>query len=166
MNLKFTAKALLLVAGLLVLAVPAMAVESLVLTCSVCDHVDAKGAGLPATQDLRLTMTDLKTGRQLANLPVRTDASGRFAKSVKIDLRVHPALQSSVLASSNGQLLVIAEHDRFVAPCKPLTAASGRLAFTGSRATQLLGLGAGLLLAGALLLWAGAARGRRRAAAP
>jgi hypothetical protein len=166
MTMKTIAKALLLVAGLLILAVPARAAESLVLTCSVCDHVDAKGTGLPPARDLRLTMTDLKTGQQLANLPVRTDANGHFAKSVKVDLRVHPALQSSVLASTNGQLLVIAEHDRFVAPCKPLTATSGPLAFTGSQTMLLLGVAAGLLLAGVLLLWVGTARGGRRAATP
>src|SRR6266498_5291167 len=85
MTMKTIAKALLLVAGLLILAVPARAAESLVLTCSVCDHVDAKGTGLPPARDLRLTMTDLKTGQQLANLPVRTDANGHFAKSVKVD---------------------------------------------------------------------------------
>jgi hypothetical protein len=164
--MKSIAKALLLVGALLVLAVPARAAESLVLTCSVCDHVDAKAAGLPPVRDLRLTMTDLKTGQQVANVPVRSDAQGRFARSVKVDLRVHPALQSSVLMSSNGQLLVIAEHDRFVAPCKPLTAASGPLAFTGSRTAPLLGIAAGLLLAGGLLLWAGTARGGRRAASP
>ncbi len=164
--MKSIAKALLLVGALLALAVPARAAESLVLTCSVCDHVDAKAAGLPPARDLRLTMTDLKSGRQVANVPVRSDAQGRFAKSVKVDLRVHPALQSSVLLPSNGQLLVIAEHDRFVAPCKPLTAASGPLAFTGSQSALLLAVAAGLLLAGGLLLWAGTARGGRRATAP
>jgi hypothetical protein len=154
------AKALLLVAGLLVLAVPARAAESLVLTCSVCTHVDATGSGLPAARDLRLTLTDLQTGGQVANVPVRTDAQGRFHKEVPIDLRVHPALQSSVLESSNGQLLVIAAHDRFVAPCKPVTASSGQLAFTGSQTALLLGLGAGMLLVGLLLLRASRAAGR------
>lgn len=166
MTMKSMAKGLLLVAALLVVAVPALATESLVLTCSVCDHVDAKGTGLPAARDLRLTMTDLKTGQQLANLPIRTDAQGRFFKSVRIDLRVHPALQSSVLESTNGQLLVIAEHDRFVAPCKPVVTSSGQLGFTGSRTGLLLGLGAALLLAGVVLLRAGAAREGRRAATP
>jgi hypothetical protein len=166
MTLKSTAKALLLVAGLLILAVPARAAESLVLTCSVCDHVDAKASGLPAARDLRLTMTDLKTGQQVANVAVRSDAQGSFHKEVPIDLRVHPALQSSVLESSNGQLLVIAEHDRFVAPCKPLTSSSGQLAFTGSQTSLLLGVGAGLLLAGVLLLRGGSARGRRRTSTP
>jgi len=82
MTLKSTAKALLLVAGLLILAVPARAAESLVLTCSVCDHVDAKASGLPAARDLRLTMTDLKTGQQVANVAVRSDAQGRFQRDV------------------------------------------------------------------------------------
>src|SRR6266498_2499461 len=139
MTMKTIAKALLLVAGLLILAVPARAAESLVLTCSVCDHVDAKGTGLPPARDLRLTMTDLKTGQQLANLPVRTDANGHFAKSVR-----------------TGRL----------ASCKPLTATSGPLAFTGSQTMLLLGVAAGLLLAGVLLLWVGTARGGRRAATP
>jgi hypothetical protein len=165
MKVKFAARALLLLGGLLVLAVPARAAESLVLTCEVCDHVDARAAGLPPSQDLRLTMTDLKTGRQVADVAVRSDAQGGFKRSVPIDLRVHPALQSSVLMSSNGRLLVIAEHDRFVAPCKPLVSGSGTLAFTGSRTSLLLGVGAGLLLAGVLLLRAGV-RGRGRPAAP
>jgi hypothetical protein len=165
MKVKFAARALLLLGGLLVLALPARAAESLVLTCDVCDHVDAHAAGLPPSRDLRLTMTDLKTGKQVANVGVRSDAQGRFTRSVPLDLRVHPALQSSVLISSNGRLLAIAEHDRFLAPCKPLTAASGRLAFTGSRTSLLLGIGAGLLIAGMLLLRTGAARGRGRSAA-
>jgi hypothetical protein len=166
MKLTFAARALLLLGGLLVLAVPARATELLVLTCEVCDHVDATAAGLPPSRDLRLTMTDLKTGKQVANVGVRSDAQGRFRRSVPLDLRVHPALQSSVLMSSNGRLLVIAEHDRFLAPCKPLVSGSGTLAFTGSRAWLLLGIGAGLLLAGVLLLRGGAAAGRGRPAAP
>lgn len=152
MMLKSSAKVLLLLAGLLILAVPARAAESLVLSCTECTHVDAKGDGLPATSDLRLSLTDLKSGRQLANVGVRTDARGSFRKSVPIDLRIHPALTSTVLQSSNGQLLVLAAHDRFVAPCKPVTGSSGQLAFTGSQTALLLGLGAGLLLAGLLLL--------------
>jgi hypothetical protein len=65
-----------------------------------------------------------------------------------------------VLESSNGQLLVIAQHDRFVAPCKSLTASGGQLASTGSRTALLLGLGAGLLLAGLLLLRTSRGAGR------
>jgi hypothetical protein len=166
MKVRFAARALLLLGGLLVLAVPARAAESLVLTCEVCDHVDATAAGLPPSRDLRLTMTDLRTGKQVANVAVRSDAQGGFRRSVPIDLRVHPSLQSSVLMSSNGKLLVIAEHDRFLAPCKPIVSASGQLAFSGSHTPLLLGIGAGLLLAGVLLLRTGAARGRARAAAP
>jgi hypothetical protein len=160
MSVKSTVKVLLLAAGLLVMATPAAAAESLVLTCTVCDHVDAKGSELPAGQMVRLTMTDLKTGQQVASVPIRVDGSGGFDREVPLDLHKHPALQASVWGSSGGQLLVIATHERFVAPCKPLT--DEQLAFTGSNVPLLLGFGSGLLLAGGLLVLTGG-RGRRQA---
>jgi hypothetical protein len=161
MSVKSTAKLLLMMAGLLVMAVPASAAETLVLTCTVCDHVDAKASGLPPGQMVRLTMTDLKTGQEVAAVPVRVDSSGRFVKEVPVDLHKHPTLQSSVWGSSNGELLVIASHERFVAPCKPLPA-DAQLAFSGSNTPLLLALGAGLLLAGTFLVRAGGPHGRRR----
>jgi LPXTG-motif cell wall-anchored protein len=52
---------------------------------------------------------------------------------------------------------VVAAHSRFTAPCKP----EDTLAFTGSHAPLLLGMGLVLLVAGGLLI-----RGSRRASHP
>jgi hypothetical protein len=57
----------------------------------------------------------------------------------------------------DGDVLVVAAHTRFVAPCKP----EDTLAFTGSHTPLLLGTGLVLLVAGGLLL-----RGSRRSYTP
>jgi LPXTG-motif cell wall-anchored protein len=57
----------------------------------------------------------------------------------------------------DGSVLVVAAHTRFTAPCKP----EDTLAFTGSHAPLLLGLGLVLLAAGGVLI-----RGSRRAHHP
>jgi hypothetical protein len=150
--------------GLLVLAlVPAaQAAETLVLTCHVCTHVVATGKGLPANQTVRVTLTDVRTGQRLASLSVQTDAQGAFVKTIPVDLFKHPSVESSVL-KSNGSMLVLAAHNTFNAPCKdgkmmPMDhmgmEGMDHLAFTGAHTPQLLGLGSGLLAAGAVLLMA------------
>jgi hypothetical protein len=155
--------------GLLVLAlVPAaQAAETLVLTCHVCTHVVATGKGLPANQTVRVTLTDVRTGQRLASLSVQTDAQGAFVKTIPVDLFKHPSVESSVL-KSNGSMLVLAAHNTFNAPCKdgkmmPMDhmgmEGMDHLAFTGAHTPQFLGLGFGLLAAGAALLVAS----RRRA---
>jgi hypothetical protein len=148
--------------GLLVLAlVPAaQAAETLVLTCHVCTHVVATGKGLPANQTVRVTLTDVRTGQRLASLSVQTDAQGAFVKTIPVDLFKHPSVESSVL-KSNGSVLVLAAHNTFNAPCKdgkmmPMDhmgmGMEDQLAFTGAHTPQFLGLGFGLLAAGAALL--------------
>lgn len=151
--------------GLMVLAlVPAArAAESLVLTCSSCTHVDAYGKGLPANATVRLTLTDVSTGQQLVQpLAVQTDAQGAFVKTIPVDLFKHPSVESSVW-TDNGSVLVVAAHNRFNAPCKDgkmmpmghdMGGMEGHLAFTGAHAPQMVGLGLGLLTAGAALLFA------------
>jgi hypothetical protein len=146
--------------ALLVLAlVPAAwAAETLELTCHVCTHVVATGKGLPANQTVRLTLTDVRTGQRLASLAVGTDAQGSFVKTIPVDLFKHPSVESSVL-KSNGSVLVLAAHNTFNAPCKdgkmmPMDhmGMEDHLAFTGAHTPQFLGLGFGLLAAGATLL--------------
>lgn len=152
--------------GLLVLAlVPAaQAAETLVLTCHVCTRVVATGKGLPANATVRVTLTDVRTGQRLASLSVQTDAQGAFVKTIPVDLFKHPSVESSVL-KSNGSMLVLAAHNTFNAPCKngmmePMGPHSemgemggmDHLAFTGAHTPQFLGLGFGLLAAGAALL--------------
>jgi hypothetical protein len=152
------ARLLLVLAGLLALTVPAAgAAETLVLTCEICDEVIVTGKGLPASEQVRVSLVDVKTGQEVADqFYVGTDAKGAFVKTVAVNLREHPSLASTVWKSDGG-VLVVAAHTRFTAPCEP----EETLAFTGSHTPQLLGLGLVLLAAGVLLV-----RGSRRAHRP
>ena len=150
MRSKSLARVLLVLAGLMALGtVPARAAESLVLTCDVCTEVIATGKGLPASETVQLKLVDVASGQEVVSpVPVQTDAQGAFVKKVNVDLTKSPSLESSVWTTSGG-VLVVAAHTRFDSPCKPKSAA---LPLTGSRTSLLLGLGAVLLAAGALLL--------------
>ena len=158
MGRKTLAKLLLVLAGLLVLTVPtASAAETLVLTCTECTHLIITGKDLPASEQVRVGVVDVKTGQETTNqFYVDTDANGAFIKKIPMDLGEHPSLESTVWRK-DGNVLVVAAHTRFVAPCKP----EDTLAFTGSHTPLLLGMGLVLLVAGGLLL-----RGSRRAYHP
>ncbi len=149
--------------GLLLLAlVPAAhAAETLVLSCSVCNQVVATGKGLPANETVRLTLVDVMTGKQVgATHSITTDSQGMFVQKIPVDLFQHPSLESTVW-KSDGEVLVVAAHNRFNAPCKAghmgemgKMGEMGQhtLAFTGSHAPQLLAMGVGLLALGTGLL--------------
>jgi hypothetical protein len=158
MGRKTLAKLLLVLAGLLVLTVPAAsAAETLVLTCTKCDELIITGKDLPANDEVRVGVVDVKTGQETTGqFYVDTDANGAFVKKIPMDLGEHPSLESTVWRK-DGNVLVVAAHTRFVAPCKP----EDTLAFTGSHTPLLLGMGLVLLVAGGLLL-----RGSRRAYHP
>ena len=158
MGRKTLAKLLLVLAGLLVLTVPAAsAAETLVLTCTKCDELIVTGKDLPANDEVRVGVVDVKTGQETTGqFSVATDANGAFVKKIPMDLGEHPSLESTVWRK-DGNVLVVAAHTRFVAPCKP----EDTLAFTGSHTPLLLGMGLVLLVAGGLLL-----RGSRRAYHP
>ena len=159
MRSKPLAKLLLVLVGLLVLVVPAArAAETLVLTCTVCTELVVTGKGLPANEEVRVGVVDVKTGQETTGqFSVQTDADGAFVKKIPMDLGEHPALESTVWKRDTGNVLVVAAHTRFTAPCKP----EDTLAFTGSHTPLLLGMGLVLLVAGGLLL-----RGSRRAYTP
>jgi hypothetical protein len=142
-------KLLLVLCGLLLLGIaPARAAESLVITCKVCYQAITTGKGLPANTSVRLTLVDVKTGQQVvAPLQVTTDTQGSFAKTVRVNLYDHPALEASIWTEQAGTL-VVAAHSRLNAPCKR----SEALAFTGSHIPQLLGVGLGLLALGGVIL--------------
>jgi hypothetical protein len=158
MRSKSLAKLLLVLAGLLALTVPAArAAETLVLTCEVCTEVIVTGKGLPASQQVRVSLVDVKTGQEVRDqFYVTTDANGAFVAKKAVDLGAHPSLESTVWKQDGG-VLVVAAHSRFTAPCEP----KDTLAFTGSHTPQLLGLGLVLLVAGGLLV-----RSSRRAYDP
>jgi hypothetical protein len=158
MRRKLFAKVLLVVAGLLVLTVPAAgAAETLVLSCVKCDELIVTGKDLPANEEVRVGVVDVKTGQETTGqFYVDTDANGNFVRKIRMDLGRHPALESTVW-KKDGNVLVVAAHTRFTAPCKP----EDTLAFTGSHTPLLLGTGLVLLVAGGLLL-----RGSRRAYHP
>jgi hypothetical protein len=155
---KSLAKLLLVLAGLLALTVPAAsAAETLVLSCVKCTELIVTGKDLPANSEVRVGVVDVKTGQETTNqFYVDTDANGNFVKKLPMDLGEHPSLQSTVW-KKDGDVLVVAAHTRFVAPCKP----EDTLAFTGSHTPLLLGTGLVLLVAGGLLL-----RGSRRSYTP
>ena len=159
MRSKPLAKLLLVLAGLLALTVPAAsAAETLVLSCVKCDELIVTGKDLPANSQVRVGVVDVKTGQETTGqFYVDTDANGAFLKKVPMDLGEHPALESTVWKRDTGNVLVVAAHTRFTAPCKP----EDTLAFTGSHTPLLLGMGLVLLVAGGLLL-----RGSRRAYTP
>jgi hypothetical protein len=158
MGRKPLAKFLLVMAGLLALAVPAAsAAETLVLTCTVCTEVIVTGKGLPGSEQVRVSLVDVKTGQEVSDqFYVSTDENGAFVKKVPVDLTKHQSLESTVWKNDGG-VLVVAAHSRFTAPCEP----KDTLAFTGSNTPLLLGLGLALLVAGGLLV-----RGSRRAYRP
>jgi hypothetical protein len=158
MRRKLLAKLLLVLAGLLVLTVPAAgAAETLVLSCVECTELIVTGKDLPANDEVRVSVVDVKTGQETTGqFYVDTDANGAFVKKLPMDLGEHPSLQSTVW-KKDGNVLVVAAHSRFTAPCKP----EDTLAFTGSHTPLLLGTGLVLLVAGGLLL-----RGSRRAYRP
>jgi hypothetical protein len=155
---KSLAKLLLVLAWLLALTVPAAsAAETLVLSCVKCTELIVTGKDLPANSEVRVGVVDVKTGQETTNqFYVDTDANGNFVKKLPMDLGEHPSLQSTVW-KKDGDVLVVAAHTRFVAPCKP----EDTLAFTGSHTPLLLGTGLVLLVAGGLLL-----RGSRRSYTP
>ncbi len=168
--LRSTLRLLPAVVGLALLAlVPAaQAAESLVLTCSVCTRVVATAKGLPADTTVRVTLTDVRTGLQVVSpVAVRTDAQGAFVKTIPVDLSRHPSVESSVW-TPDGQVLVVAAHNRIAAPCKNgkmVDMGAGEmgetLAFTGVHAPELLGLGLVLLAAGVAMRVAGRRRASR-----
>jgi hypothetical protein len=159
MRSKSLGKLLIVLAALIALgAVPARAAETLVLTCKVCDEVIVTGKGLPASENVRVSLVDVKTGQEVADqFYVNTSATGAFVKKVAVDLTKHPSLESSVWKNDGG-VLVVAAHTRFTAPCKP----KETLAFTGSNTPLLLGLGLALLVLGGVLV-RGARQGYRPA---
>jgi LPXTG-motif cell wall-anchored protein len=151
----------LLVAALL-LAAPASAAESFLVTCTTCDKVDLIGKGLEPNTRLAVAVRDVRTGQPVIANPsyVTTDANGQFLQRYKVNLARHPSLQGT-LYNSDGSDLVIAAHSRFTAPLKCGREAS--LPYTGAGGSTLLLL-AGLSITAAgvtLVLWT---RPRRRAA--
>ncbi len=149
---------------MLMLVPAAWAAESLTLTCSTCTFVVATGKGLPPNATLFVTLTDVKTGQQLGSRhTVTTDSDGSFVQKITVDLFAHPSVESTVW-KSDGEVLVVAAHNRLDAPCKngQMEEMGGMgemgemghhtLAFTGSHTPQLLALGGGLLVLGSILI--------------
>ena len=98
MRSKTLAKLLLVLAGLLVLTVPAAsAAETLVLTCTKCTELIVTGKDLPANDQVRVGVVDVKTGQETTDqFYVDTDANGAFVKKIPMDLGEHPTLESTV----------------------------------------------------------------------
>ena len=143
--------AALLLLGLL--APPASAAESFIVTCHVCDKFDVVGKGLKADATYSLVVTDVRTGQQVTpgRVDVKTDGAGSFSYDYPLDLAAHPSLQGSLYDSSGNDML-LAAHSTFTAPLK-----CGRkvaLPYTGpTEMTPILGLfGSALVALGGVLL--------------
>ena len=147
---------------LLLVAVPAaQAAETLLLSCTICTQLVATGKGLPANQNVVLAITDVKTGQQVGpRHTIKTDSQGVFVTKIPMDLSVHQSVESTVWRT-DGQLLVVAAHDRFTAPCKngmmeemggEMGKAPHTLSFTGSHAPQLLTAGSVMFVLGVALI--------------
>jgi hypothetical protein len=147
---------------LLLVAVPAaQAAETLLLSCTICTQLVATGKGLPANQNVVLAITDVKTGQQVGpRHTIKTDSQGLFVAKIPMDLSVHQSVESTVWRT-DGQLLVVAAHDRFTAPCKngmmeemggEMGKAPHTLSFTGSHAPQLLTAGSVMFVLGVALI--------------
>src|SRR6266540_644976 len=151
MRIRTTLRLLPALLGLLVLAlVPAaQAAETLLLSCTKCTEIIATGKGMPANQTVFMNFVDVKTGEQVGSRhSTSTDADGVFVTKVPFDL----ASVASTVWKTDGSLLVVAAHNRFTAPCGPNAPGARTLAFTGSHASQLLTMGAALLVLGVGLL--------------
>jgi len=160
---------ILLGLALVALVPAAQAAETLVLTCHICTQVVATGNGLPANTTVRVTLTDVQTGLQVAApLAVHTDARGAFVKTIPVDLSKHPSVESAVWTPS-GSILVVAAHNRFTAPChngmmgamSGMGAMADPLPMTGANAPRLLALAFALLGAGVALRVVGRRRRSR-----
>ena len=148
--------ALGLAVALLLWAAPGYGAETLTMTCPVCDHVDVSGAGLEPNARLTLVIRDVRTGQKVAtDMPVTASASGEFEREIDLDLSKYPALLAD-LYEKNGSTLVLAAHTNAEAPahCKRDVA----LPYTGAGTGPAAAVGAGLLVAGGLLLLAGRRR--------
>src|SRR5919205_206572 len=121
MRSKTLAKLLLVLAGLLLVVAPAArAAETLVLTCTVCTELVVTGNGLPANDEVRVGVVDVKTGQETTSqFVVKTDADGALVRKIPMDLGEHPTLESTVWKKNSNDVLVVAAHSRFTAPCKP-----------------------------------------------
>jgi LPXTG-motif cell wall-anchored protein len=148
--------ALGLAAALLLWAAPGYGAETLTMTCPVCDHVDVSGAGLEPNARLTLVIRDVRTGQKVVpDMPVTASAAGEFEREIDLDLSKYPALLAD-LYEKNGSTLVLAAHTNAEAPahCKRDVA----LPYTGAGTGPAAAVGAGLLVAGGLLLVAGRRR--------
>ena len=157
MRSKPLAKLLLVLVGLLALAAPAAtAAETLVLTCEICTELVVTGKGLPASEQVRVSVVDVKTGAQVGSqFNVTTDANGAFARDSHGPGRAPGARVDRV--EDRRQRARGGRPHRFTAPCKP----EDTLSFTGSHTPLLGGLGLALLITGGILV-----RGSRRAYHP
>jgi LPXTG-motif cell wall-anchored protein len=150
----------LVLSACLVMAVPALAAESFVMSCPSCDHIDAAGKGLEPNAALVVNIKDLRTGEHVipASTKVRTDAHGDFEAEYDVDLAEHPSTEGSVYDSDGGSL-VLAAHTQFSAPAHCRRSAT--LPSTGFTTWALAVLGTVLVAGGVLLLTATRVRARR-----
>jgi LPXTG-motif cell wall-anchored protein len=147
---------------ILLVASPATAAETFIVTCHVCDKVDVVGKGLDPDASFTLVVRDVRTGQQVNPNPtvIQTDGSGGFSHSYPVDLAAHPSLQGT-LYSKNGSDLLVAAHNRFIAPLKCGRKVALPVTGPSSQAPLLAILGALLVTTGGALVLATRSRGRR-----
>jgi LPXTG-motif cell wall-anchored protein len=149
--------AVLAVFGLLGLAAaPAFATPlDLRVTTATCGGVTIVAHGLPHSSQVFLLVRDLQSGKAVsgAPIPATTDSTGSLARHLSINLRGVRAIDASVWNKRNETLTMVVQETSHVS--------CGRLPMTGGATVAALGVGLGLVAAGAAALWLGRRRPRR-----
>ena len=127
-----------------------------------CSGIGAVGEGLPAGAPLELTLIDKDNGSVLATQALTASAKGGFQARFKANLNEVLGIRL-VVATKAGRRVGFTEHQMRAGHAMCSLPAGGGLPYTGTpeRTPVVLGLGAGLLGAGAGLVVLFASRGRR-----
>jgi hypothetical protein len=147
--------------ALLLLTVPASAIQLVEVSDVSCTGLTVTGLDLPPNTALTLSVANAHSGTALKRVAVRTSATGAFTAKVKVPLRSVAAVEADVLSSSRSLISATQEFD---AALKKQCGADSSLPFTGSGRTELLvAVGTVLLALGILLRVGFGYRGRHQA---
>jgi len=145
----------------LLLAAPALAAETLTVQPAGCNQVTVTGAGLPASAQLTVVVSDGFSGKALKQAAVTSGADGSLKATVAVSMRGLAAVGAEV--RMGGKILLGATHNleaALRAQCGG-GGSGGALPFTGPGQSYLmLAIGAGLLCLGGLVRASFAYRGR------
>jgi hypothetical protein len=146
--------------ALLLLTVPASAIQLVEVRTVNCNALTVTGLDLPPNSALTLSVANAHSAKQLKRVAVRTTANGSFRTTVRTPLRDVAAVEANVL--SGGRSLISATQE-FDAALKQRCGAASALPFTGPSRTELLvAVGTVLLALGLLFRLGFRYRGRHQ----